>query len=158
MTVQTINISARAPSLVEQLLRSVDQCQSLGDAGEVKQTLYLRRASNEPKSPPLVDRPLVGLDEDAQARRIHELELSQIEHHELDTAGQDARKLILEPRTRGEVQLPADNDQCRTTLAADFYPELAIHATSERTDLGASLLTRTPDHDADVGLEAAGRR
>ena len=119
----------------EQLFGRVDETEPLGDAGEVQQTLNLLRALDQPDLASLAGQALMGADEDAQARRVHEIELPEVNHHQLRARAGQLIELSLELRARREIELSADGDYGRPAVLSDLYPKLILHAGHEPTDL-----------------------
>src|SRR5690242_11292090 len=82
----------------EDILRRVDQRQPLRYAGQAQQALDLRRSVDQIQLTPAVLRGLVGLDEDAQPSRVHELERAQVDDHEPCIGGERALQRFFEGR------------------------------------------------------------
>ena len=86
----------------------------------------------------------MGPDDDAQAGRVHELELPQVDDHELASARADLIERLLQLRRRGDVKLAGDGDQGRVGmwLQLDGERSVALCAACRTAMVGAHDVRR----------------
>jgi hypothetical protein len=136
---------------VEQLLGSVGQRQSLGDAGQGEKPLHLLGSVDQTQPPAVLLCGLMSPDENAQPRGIHELELPKVDDHHVRARLGHAFELLLQRWARRQVELAADADHGRVVGVADLYPEMTLHGAGERTDLRSDVLESRPLFGAIAG-------
>src|SRR5262249_52378385 len=118
---------AQSSVSAEQFLRRVRESHPLLYAGEAQKALHLLRPSDQSELLSRLFSALVRLHQRAETRRVHELQLPQIDHHPLYSRGRYTPEFVLECVARRQVQLSADRDQSRPAIAAHFYAKVILH-------------------------------
>jgi hypothetical protein len=114
---------ALSPSARRLLRRSVDERQQRAEARDLEHALDLARAAHDRQGEAVGLGARVGLRERAQAGRVHERQLAQVEHERRARLGRSVRDRLLEHRRRGDVELAGRADVRRPPVLVDADAE-----------------------------------
>src|SRR5436190_1637615 len=116
----------RAPS-GEHLLRRVHDAQVLVDARDGQQALHLLGAPRHGELLPALLRAAAGGEDQAQARRVDELQSVEIDHERRAGSDLAAVDLALELRRAGEIELALQAHDDHVALAARVDLEVLLN-------------------------------
>jgi hypothetical protein len=100
----------------------------LADAGDREQALDLLGAAREREPLSVLARPLMRGENHAQARRVDELEVLEVEHHDPTSLRFGALDLLLQERGAKQIKFAVKREHDPVGLTSDIYSKMLAGA------------------------------